>query len=73
MELVKDFVENMSVLTIPRFILIDPAGKILLKVAPRPSEPEIRSVFDKILDGEHAIPLIYPGTIVPGFFIGLRH
>ena len=43
-----DFVKGYKINSIPRFILIDPEGKIVLPDAPRPSNPEIRTVLNKL-------------------------
>ncbi|MEO8235167.1 MAG: TlpA disulfide reductase family protein [Flavobacterium sp.] len=45
-----DFVKNLGITGIPRFILIDPAGKIINADAQRPSSPELQEVFDKLLN-----------------------
>lgn len=44
------FVQDFKVTGIPRFIIIDPAGKVVNADAPRPSSPELNSVFDKLLN-----------------------
>jgi thiol-disulfide isomerase/thioredoxin len=44
------FVQDFKVTGIPRFILIDPNGKVVNADAPRPSSPELASVFDKLLN-----------------------
>jgi thiol-disulfide isomerase/thioredoxin len=43
-----DFVKNYSILGIPRFILIDPAGNIVNSNAPRPSSEELPTLFDSL-------------------------
>ncbi|MEW5676771.1 TlpA disulfide reductase family protein [Flavobacterium enshiense] len=43
------FVQDFKVTGIPRFILIDPNGKVVNADAPRPSSPELATVFDKLL------------------------
>lgn len=43
-----DFVKGYRISGIPRFILIDPEGKIVLPDAPRPSSPKIREVFNRL-------------------------
>jgi thiol-disulfide isomerase/thioredoxin len=43
------FVTSYGIKGIPRFILIDAAGNIINSDAPRPSNPEIRSVLDELL------------------------
>jgi len=44
-----DFVENYGILGIPRFILIDPQGKIVSADAPRPSDPKLREMLQELL------------------------
>lgn len=44
-----DFVKKYNINSIPRFILIDPAGKIISGDAKRPSDPELRKQFDTLL------------------------
>ncbi|MNY06128.1 hypothetical protein D3C86_1388720 [compost metagenome] len=44
-----DFVKKYNINSIPRFILIDPAGKIVSGDAKRPSNPELRKQFDTLL------------------------
>lgn len=44
-----DFVKKFNINSIPRFILIDPTGKIVAADAKRPSDPELRKEFDKLL------------------------
>lgn len=43
------FVQDYGIQGIPRFILIDPEGKIVAADAPRPSDPELRTMLDKLL------------------------
>jgi len=43
------FVKEYGILGIPRFILIDPNGKIVSADAPRPSDPELRIMLDKTI------------------------
>ncbi len=43
-----DFVKNYSILGIPRFILIDPAGNILNSNAPRPSSEELPKLLESL-------------------------
>lgn len=43
------FVTAFGVTGIPRFILIDPNGKVVNADAPRPSSPELVSVLDKLV------------------------
>ena len=42
------FVQDYGIRGIPRFILIDPQGKIVNANAPRPSNPEIKALFDEL-------------------------
>lgn len=44
-----DFVKKFNVNAIPRFILIDPAGKIVSGDARKPSDPELRKQLDLLL------------------------
>ncbi len=44
-----DFLRKFIVNSIPRFILIDPKGKIVDRDAPRPSEKEIKEKLDKLV------------------------
>jgi len=44
-----DFLRKFNVASIPRFILIDPEGKIVFANAARPSDPELRNHFDHLL------------------------
>ncbi|KGO86342.1 hypothetical protein Q764_13715 [Flavobacterium suncheonense GH29-5 = DSM 17707] len=43
------FVRDFNVMGIPRFILIDPNGKIVNANAPRPSSPELTTILDELL------------------------
>lgn len=43
------FVKDYNITGIPRFILIDPNGKIVKADAPRPSSPTIEAEFDALL------------------------
>jgi len=43
------FVKEYGILGIPRFILVDPEGKIVSADAPRPSEPKLRAMLDKTI------------------------
>ena len=45
-----EFMETYLVKSIPRFILIDPEGKIVNPDAPRPSFDKTRKLFDKLLN-----------------------
>ncbi|TKC65716.1 TlpA family protein disulfide reductase [Pedobacter hiemivivus] len=44
-----DFVKKYNINSIPRFILIDPTGKIVSGDAKRPSDPALRKQFDSLL------------------------
>jgi thiol-disulfide isomerase/thioredoxin len=44
------FIMDYAISSIPRFILIDPDGKVLNADAPRPSSPEFREELDKLLN-----------------------
>lgn len=44
-----DFVKKFNINSIPRFILIDPAGRIVSGDAKKPSDPELRKQFDDLL------------------------
>ena len=44
-----DFVKKFNINSIPRFILIDPAGKIVSGDAKRPSDPGLRKQLDSLL------------------------
>lgn len=44
-----DFVVGYGIKGIPRFIVIGPDGKIVNADAPRPSNPEIRAIFDELI------------------------
>ncbi|GAB2794512.1 hypothetical protein GCM10027275_44520 [Rhabdobacter roseus] len=41
--------KQFNISTIPRYVLIDKDGKVIDADAPRPSDPKIRSLFDKLL------------------------
>ncbi|HEV2832380.1 MAG TPA: TlpA disulfide reductase family protein, partial [Hanamia sp.] len=43
------FTKKMNIHSIPRFILIDPAGKIIFANALRPSDKGLRTSLDKLL------------------------
>lgn len=45
-----DFVKAFGVKSIPRFILIDPAGKVVKAVAERPSDSVLKEELDKLLN-----------------------
>jgi hypothetical protein len=42
------FVEEYLIKGIPRFILVDPQGKIVNSNAPRPSDQKLRKVFNDL-------------------------
>ncbi|GGB79581.1 hypothetical protein GCM10007424_19680 [Flavobacterium suaedae] len=44
-----DFIKIYDIHSIPRFILIDPQGKVVDSDAPRPSDPKLQQVLDKRL------------------------
>ncbi len=44
-----DFITAYGIKSIPRFILIDPKGNIVNADAPRPSDPELKNILDKLL------------------------
>lgn len=44
-----EFMNQYMINGIPRFILLDKEGKIIKADAPRPSDPEIRVLFDELL------------------------
>lgn len=44
----KQFTDAYAITGIPRFILIDPSGKIVSKSAPRPSNPELITLFQEL-------------------------
>jgi thiol-disulfide isomerase/thioredoxin len=43
-----DFIQGFQINSIPRFILIDPAGNVVNADAPRPSSPKLRTLFDSL-------------------------
>ena len=45
-----DFMKSYGVTSIPRFILIDPNGKIVKSDASRPSNPELQKILDSLLN-----------------------
>ncbi|WP_207420470.1 TlpA family protein disulfide reductase [Desertivirga brevis] len=44
-----DFIQAFGINTIPRFVLIDPDGRIVDSNAPRPSNPKLQQILDKLL------------------------
>lgn len=45
-----DFIKAFGISSIPRFILIDPKGIIVNADAPRPSQPELLGLLEKLLN-----------------------
>lgn len=45
-----DFITHFGITGIPRFILIDPNGKVVQSDAPRPSSPKLKEDLDKLLN-----------------------
>ncbi|WP_281297656.1 TlpA family protein disulfide reductase [Flavobacterium limnophilum] len=45
-----DFMTSYGVISIPRFILIDPNGKVVKGNASRPSSPQLKEELDKLLN-----------------------
>ena len=45
-----DFIKSFSINSIPRFILIDPSGKVVHSDASRPSNPELKEELYKLLN-----------------------
>ncbi|WP_304197792.1 TlpA disulfide reductase family protein [Flavobacterium alvei] len=45
-----EFAKSFGVTSIPRFILIDPSGKVVKAVAERPSDPELQKLLDSLLN-----------------------
>jgi len=43
-----EFITKYGITTIPRFILLDSEGKIVSADAPRPSDPELTELFEKL-------------------------
>ncbi|AZQ63062.1 TlpA family protein disulfide reductase [Flammeovirga pectinis] len=43
-----NFVQKFNIQSIPRFILLDKKGKVKEADAPRPSSPEIETLFEKL-------------------------
>lgn len=44
-----DFIKAYGINAIPRFLLIDPAGKVVKADAPRPSSPQLVELLDQLL------------------------
>jgi hypothetical protein len=47
-----DFSRKNKITSIPRYLLIDKNGKVIDSNAPRPSDPNLKELFDKLLDGQ---------------------
>lgn len=45
-----DFIKAFSINSIPRFILIDPSGKVVKADAARPSSPKLAEILDSLLN-----------------------
>lgn len=45
-----DFITHFGITGIPRFILIDPSGKVVKSDAARPSSPQLKEELDKLLN-----------------------
>ena len=45
----KQFIQNLKVNSIPRFVIVDPKGNIINAEAPRPSNPKTKEILNKIL------------------------
>jgi thiol-disulfide isomerase/thioredoxin len=45
-----DFIKSFGISSIPRFILIDPNGKVVQADASRPSSPQLKEDLDKLLN-----------------------
>jgi len=43
------FIKDYGVIGIPRFILVDPEGKIVTADAPRPSDEKLRKILDELI------------------------
>tara|TARA_R110002073_G_scaffold72537_1_gene177132 strand:- start:96399 stop:96923 length:525 start_codon:yes stop_codon:yes gene_type:complete len=43
-----DFIRAYDITTIPRFILIDPEGKIVEAYAPKPSQNQLKTLFERM-------------------------
>jgi thiol-disulfide isomerase/thioredoxin len=48
LNLESDFIKEYDITSIPRYILLDPEGKIVNAEAPRPSEPKLRALFTEL-------------------------
>lgn len=47
-EIDSDFIREYYIQGIPRFILLDPQGNIVINDAPRPSDPKLKELFDSL-------------------------
>jgi len=47
--ILKNIFNNTESYTIPRYIIIDKTGKIINDNAPRPSDPKLKILLDKLL------------------------
>ena len=45
-----EYLKALNVAQIPRYLIFDPAGKLIHPNAPRPDTEEIRSIFDSLID-----------------------
>lgn len=45
-------ITDFKITSLPRYILVDPAGKLMQPNAPRPSSPNLRVGFEKLLNGD---------------------
>lgn len=52
------FVRRYQISSIPRFMLIDKNGKIISSDAPRPSDPKLKNLMEKICENRY-LPIIY--------------
>jgi hypothetical protein len=43
------FIKKMGINSIPRFILIDPTGKLIAANALQPSDGELKKILEKLL------------------------
>ncbi|MBK8515006.1 MAG: TlpA family protein disulfide reductase [Saprospiraceae bacterium] len=47
-----DLCRQLDVKAIPRYILLDPEGRIMLENAPGPSDPNLTEIMDRLLKGK---------------------
>ncbi len=45
-------ITDFNITSLPRYILVDPAGKLMQPNAPRPSSPNLRAGFEQLLNGD---------------------